>query len=104
MSEYIVGGPFEYDDVFVANMGAERTHLYGYELREEIVRCQDCAFAYRVHWPESCDIPPEFLNCHGPLVALWDYEWDRPKDNPVEPDGYCKWGKRRDKTRGDESE
>lgn len=61
---------------------------------EEIVRCRDCAFAYRVHWPVSCDVPPEFLNCHGPLVALWDYEKDEPKDNPVEPDGFCAWGER----------
>lgn len=63
--------------------------------REEIVRCRDCSFAYRVVWPESCDVPPEFRNCQGPLVSLWDYEWDRPKMNPVEPDGFCKWGRRR---------
>ena len=60
-----------------------------------IVRCRDCAFAYRVHWSESCDVPPEFLNCHGPLVDHWDYERDEPAQNPVEPEGYCAWGARR---------
>lgn len=75
-------------------------HIYwqddsGLYKREEVVRCRDCAFAYRVHWPVSCDVPPEFLNCHGPLVSLWDYENDEPKDNPVEPDGFCAWGERR---------
>ena len=83
MSEYIVGGPFEHDDVFVANMGAERTHLYGYELREPIVRCRDCAFmghdkdgAYCTHF--ECWLCGE------------------PSFTDVEPDGYCAWGKRRD--------
>lgn len=75
-------------------------HIYwqddsGLYKREEIVRCRDCSFAYRVFWPESCDVPEEFLNCHGPLVAHWDYEHDEPAKNPVEPDGFCKWGRRR---------
>lgn len=61
----------------------------------EVVRCRDCSFAYRVFWPESCDVPEEFLNCHGPLVAHWDYEHDEPAKNPVEPDGFCAWGRRR---------
>ena len=63
--------------------------------REEIVRCRDCSYAYRVSWPKSCDVPDDFLNCLGPLVALWDYEQDTVAKNPVEPDGFCAWGKRR---------
>lgn len=73
MSEYIVSVPFEHDEVFVANMGAERTHLYGYELREEIVRCRDC----------------KYLIAHGAGCAHWDY-------CDIESiDGFCAWGERR---------
>ena len=83
MSEYIVKVNGQIPDAVYENA------------LEQLVRCRDCAFAFRVDWPESCDVPPEFLNCQGPLVSLWDYERDEPKDNPVEPDGFCSWGKRR---------
>ena len=76
-------------------------HIYwqddsGLYKREEIVRCRDCSFAYRVFWPESCDVPEDFLNCLGPLVETWDWQHDEPRMNPVEPEGFCKWGERRE--------
>ena len=84
MSEYIVGGPFEHDDVFVANMGAERTHLYGYELREEIVRCRDCKFAI-INSLGDCKYCEKF----------WDSDGDALLNLPG--DFFCKWGERRSK-------
>ena len=59
-------------------------HIYwqdgsGLYKREEIVRCRDCSFAYRVFWPESCDVPEDFLNCLGPLVETWDWQHDEPR-------------------------
>ena len=93
MSEYIIRVPD--DALFVKIQGIEGTTVAGYAMTGEVVRCRDCSFAYRVFWPEPCDIPEEFLNCHGPLVAHWDYEHDEPAKNPVEPDGFCAWGERR---------
>ena len=90
MSEYIVRMPPDMPYEIRAELNA------WYVESEPVVRCRDCSFAYRVFWPESCDVPEEFLNCHGPLVAHWDYEQDEPAKNPVEPDGYCAWGERRE--------
>ena len=58
--------------------------------REEIVRCRDCRHAI----PVTSD--PPWLDCTGPLVETWDWQHDEPRMNPVEPEGFCSWGKRRD--------
>lgn len=62
---------------------------------EEIVRCRDCKHADEVTWPASSKVPPDYLDCGGPLVETWDYYNDEPKDNPVPPDGFCFYGERR---------
>lgn len=59
---------------------------------QEIVRCRDCKHGHEVTWPAKSQIPQDYLNCSGYLVAIWDYYNDEPKDNPVPPDGFCAWG------------
>ena len=56
--------------------------------REEIVRCRDCRYAH-----EMLD---GMYDCFGHLATTWDYYSDEPKQNPVEPDGFCAWGERRE--------
>lgn len=56
-------------------------------LRERIVRCRDCELTA----PYMGGI-----ECCGPLVQTWDFYNDQPLHNPVQPDGFCKWGKRRE--------
>lgn len=63
---------------------------------EQIVRCRDCKYADEVTWPASSKVPPDYLDCGGPLVETWDYYNDEPKDNPVPPNGFCFYGERRD--------
>ena len=87
MSEYIVSGPFEHDDAFVANMGAERTHLYGYELREEIVRCRDCVHIHTVRNWTGVDVDECWLHADRESGALGKER--------TEPNGFCAWGERR---------
>jgi len=54
---------------------------------EEIVRCRDC----------KCTATyGDGIECLGPLVQTWDYYNDQPLHNPVPPDGFCKWGKRKE--------
>ena len=55
--------------------------------RERIVRCRDCK-----HAVEHCDT--EKLDCTH--FSQWDYYEDEPGHWPVEPDGFCAWGERRD--------
>ena len=83
MTEYIVK---------VENL-AKLRKLAGLHVKEtleltngEVVRCRDCKFAY--------ELDGYMLDCHGHLTELWDYWNDEPKDNPVEPDGFCAWGER----------
>ena len=76
MSEYIVklpnGGAA---DECIRLRGYEKS-LYGYELREEIVRCRDCKlFTNSSHYGAYC------TNFGAPLHD--DY------------DGFCAWGERR---------
>ena len=52
----------------------------------EIVRCRDCRYAH-----EMLD---GMYDCFGHLATTWDYYSDEPKQNPVEPDGFCAWGER----------
>lgn len=67
-----------------------------FKRREEIVRCGDCKYADEVTWPASSKVPPDYLDCGGPLVETWDYYNDEPKDNHVPPNGFCFCGERRD--------
>lgn len=71
MSEYIVSVPDEQAEVFIARFGIESVTLFGFNLREEIVRCHDCKFKN------------ESWNCASPYYN-------------VEPDGFCAWGERRE--------
>ena len=85
MSEYIINS-----EDYVLGMA---TIPY---LREEIVRCRDCKHSNEVMWPANYQVPPDYLDCGGPLVETWDYYNDQPKDNPVPPNGFCFHGERRD--------
>lgn len=90
MSEYIVRMPSDMPYEIKAELNA------WYVNSEPIVRCRDCKHGHRVTWPVQSQIPPDYLNCSGYLVDTWDYYNDEPKDNPVPPDGFCAWGKRRE--------
>lgn len=85
MSEYIIECDYDVDEGLIAG-----------EVREPVVRCRDCKHAHSVFWPARDDVPDDWVDCTGPLVETWDYYDDEPKDNPVRPDGFCAWGKRRD--------
>lgn len=61
--------------------------LWGLPVREEVVRCRDCM--------HTCAYG-DGIECLGPLVQTWDYYNDQPLHNPVPPNGFCAWGKRRD--------
>lgn len=81
MSEYVYGTD-----------GHEGHWLTG----ERIVRCRDCKHGHEVIWPVWSGIPADYLDCNGELVETWDYYNDEEKLNPVEPNGFCAWGERRD--------
>lgn len=54
------------------------------EVREEIVRCKDC-----VDCTEEGIYTPQYYCCS----RHWNYQsW---QGTPTEPDGFCKWGKRK---------
>lgn len=71
MAEYIV-------DLYTDHDGARC---------EPVVRCRDCANAA----PYG-----DGIECRGPLVQTWEYYNDEPLHNPVRPDGFCAWGRRRE--------
>ena len=106
MSEYIVSGPFENDDVFIANMGAERTTLHGYKLVGEVVRCRDCKWftpEYEYLEDRGFGMYETFVepsDCGNPERCSRTYDSFAKKTVPVhiitDPDGFCKWGERRD--------
>lgn len=54
-----------------------------WRVHELIVRCRDC----KLTAPYG-----DGIECCGPLVQTWDYYNDEPLHNPVQPDGFCKWG------------
>lgn len=59
-------------------------------IHELIVRCRDCKCA---HESES-----GALYCHGYLTEPWDYYNDAPSiGRKVAPDGFCKWGERKER-------
>lgn len=67
------------DGNFVVRSDEEETGM-----REEIVRCGDCGRAYRRGGGVYCS-----------RVLQWGSN-DRPAPLPVEPDGFCAWGERRE--------
>jgi hypothetical protein len=72
MSEYIIR--VDENDERWHYVEQQYTHFFGYPITEEIVRCRDCRFSL----------------AHGNGCGRnWDI-YD------VEPDGFCKWGERRD--------
>lgn len=90
MSEYIIGMS---NSIYTSQDNL--IHFDFSNIHEEIVRCRDCKHGHEVDWPTDIEIPSGYLDCTGPLVTTWDDYHDVPKDNPVEPDGFCKWGERR---------
>ena len=54
--------------------------------REEVVRCRDCGRAYRRGGGVYCS-----------RVLQWGSN-DRPAPLPVDPDGFCAWGERREES------
>ena len=56
------------------------------ERREEVVRCRDCGRAYRRGGGVYCS-----------RVLQWGSN-DRPAPLPVDPDGFCAWGERREES------
>ena len=55
------------------------------EVREEIVRCKDC---------EDCTEEGVYTPQYYCRSSHWNYlSW---QGTPTEPDGFCKWGKRRE--------
>ena len=82
MSEYIIelpnGGAA---DECIRLRGYEKS-LYGYELREEIVRCRDC----KRYDPNA----PSINSCRFELEGY--VEW-----RSAAPDCFCAWGERREK-------
>lgn len=62
----------------------------GGELREEIVRCKDCAWvsSYKRRNLVTGEISEIVYNCAG-------HFWEPEGLNEVEPNGFCAWGERR---------
>ena len=81
-------------DYIITGKAVERWDIPQAILVGEIVRCRDCRFAYPLFDEEGDEIQNLF-DCHGKLTTSWDFYNDEPQDNPVEPDGFCKWGERR---------
>ena len=94
MSEYIVNMGDEHESPFSALAKLSRVDSYA-DVREKIVRCRDCKYARDAIWPARLNIPSDYLDCLGELVETWDYYIDEPNMNPVKPDGFCAWGKRK---------
>lgn len=81
MTEYIVEVDDKVAEVFVERFDWETVTLFGHHLVGEIVRCRDCE-----HYdPHPTDGGVCFLPDGDGGFAYWE----------VEPDGYCKWGERR---------
>lgn len=73
MSEFIIECEYDFDDGWIPG-----------EHREEIVRCRDCKHYYEVdeYHPNG--------NYDRRCCKYFD-----SYDDEVEPDGFCKWGERR---------
>ena len=84
MSEHI------YED---SDMENERYHVIPFgSMREEIVRCKDCKFY--TDQPGISGEKPNREYCYK--YSDWNSEWDYDDYHYVEPDGFCKWGERKD--------
>lgn len=59
-------------------------------VREEIVRCRDCAYAVVTH-------PLNLITGVPAGIEDWrcDYFWNADELCEVEPDGFCAWAKRK---------
>lgn len=62
----------------VVNVTQEFIDLYGWQLREEIVRCRDCVYMTNRKYRNSL----EYQTC-----SFFDSEYAE-----VEPNGFCAWG------------
>lgn len=82
MVEYIV---YEGESVEATDYLGGRHLVYHYEKREEIVRCRDCMYYY-----EAEEYHPQ-----GNYDRRCCKYFDTYNDE-VEPDGFCKWGEKRD--------
>ena len=80
MSEYIVSVPDEKAKLFIARFGIGGTQIFGHRLVGEIVRCGDCK--------RSEETPSKWF-CHR--FSMFDNA-----GFPVEPNGFCAWGERRE--------
>ena len=79
MSEYIVEMYDECEKYF-SEYGCKPTNTQGFPLREEIVRCRDCAYICNREYANGL----EYHTC-----SYFDSEHAE-----VEPDGFCAWGVR----------
>ncbi|MBQ9002680.1 MAG: hypothetical protein IJ087_12585 [Eggerthellaceae bacterium] len=78
MSEYIVNGAEPNNTVLKSVTPNGYEHEKWLPVREEIVRCRDCAFFREKDW------------------RCTSYQWRNCDESPdVEPDGFCAWGERR---------
>ena len=83
MSEYVVELPESgAADECIRVIGCEKK-LYGYELREEIVRCRACKHYSEHEWIIATDVSDVCHFWHGGPTK-------------VEPDGFCAWGERKE--------
>lgn len=87
MAEYVVNGAEPNETVLHSRTPNGYEEWSWLPVRERIVRCRDCAQTA----PYG-----DGIECHGPLVETWDYFNDQPLHNPVQPDGFCAWGERRE--------
>ena len=88
MSEYIVDGAVPNRTVRVEDEREVYWHMTHLPVREEIVRCRDCKHC-REHDMRAYGADRNQLLCHH-------FSMSSGAGWPVEPDGYCAWGERRD--------
>lgn len=82
MAEYIF---YDSEPVEVTDYRGGTHRVYQHEKREEIVRCKDC-----IHYYEAEEYHPQG-NYNRRCCKYFDTYNDE-----VEPDGFCKWGEKRD--------
>ena len=61
--------------------------------RKPPVRCRDCEYGCVIEGEDGKLV----VDCIGPLTEPWDYLSDSPNVNIVDPDGFCAWGKPRER-------
>ena len=75
-------------DQAALDRAADTLAMYGYV---KVVRCRDCEHAH--------EVDGGMYDCLGKLTTEWDYYYDEPQQNLVEPDGFCAWAKRKEAER-----